>query len=52
MFAVAVCVAKSKSQRHSEGHCQRRIAAVIQAKGAPTKYRVLYMLILSVGQDF
>ncbi len=24
----------------------RRIAAVIQAKGAPTKYRVLYMLIL------
>ncbi len=24
----------------------RRIAAVIQAKGAPTKYWVLYMLIL------
>ncbi len=35
----------------------RRIAAVIQVKGAPTKYWVLYMLILfmfilSVGQDF
>ncbi len=26
----------------------RRIAAVIQAKGAPTKYWVLYMLILYV----
>ncbi len=31
----------------TEGHSMpRRIAAVIQAKGAPTKYWVLYMLIL------